>query len=287
MAANMLEAACIQTNSRADPEANLREIARLARVAVADGAQLLALPEVADFQGSGPESYRAYALPEAEHKALATLRGLAAELEVWMLLGSLSVREGDRLANRSYLLDASGGIVARYDKIHLFDISLPGGESHRESDLFVPGRRAVVAETPWGRMGLSICYDLRFPQLYRRLGQAGTRVIFVPAAFTERTGELHWHTLLRARAIETGAYVIAPAQCGKFAGDRGCFGHSLIVDPWGRVLSDGGESVGVVRARLDLEEPERFRSAIPSPLLEREFELELAQAPRAHADLGA
>lgn len=287
MVANMLEAACIQTNSRADPEANLREIARLARGAVADGAQLLALPEVADFQGSGPEAYRAYALPEAEHRALAALRGLAGELKVWMLLGSLSIREGDRLANRSYLLDAAGEIVARYDKIHLFDISLPGGESHRESDLFVPGRRAVVAETPWGRMGLSICYDLRFPQLYRRMAQAGTRVIFVPAAFTERTGELHWHTLLRARAIETGAFVIAPAQCGKFAGDRGCFGHSLIVDPWGRILADGGETVGVARARLDLAEVEGFRSAIPSPLLEKDFELELAQAPRAHADLGA
>jgi len=287
MAADVLEATCIQTNSRADPEANLREIARLARVAVAEGAQLLALPEVADFQGSGPAAYRAYAPAEAEHQALATLRALAAELEVWMLLGSLSVREGDRLANRSYLIDARGGIVARYDKIHLFDISLPGGETHRESDLFVPGRRAVVAETPWGRMGLSICYDLRFPQLYRRLGQAGARVIFVPAAFTERTGELHWHTLLRARAIETGAFIVAPAQCGKFAGDRGCFGHSLIVDPWGRILADGGEAVGMARARLDLSEVEGFRAAIPSPLLEQDFELDLTRGTPVQADLGA
>lgn len=283
-----LEAACIQTNSRDDPDANFDAIARMARTAAAGGARLLALPEVADFQGPGRDAYRAYAQAEPEHRALARLRALAAELGVWMLLGSLSVREaGDRLANRSFLIDDQGAVVARYDKIHLFDISLPGGESHRESDVYVAGGRAVAAETPWGRMGLSICYDLRFPNLYRRLGQAGARVIFIPAAFTERTGELHWHTLIRARAIETGAFVIAPAQCGKFAGDRGCFGHSLIVDPWGRVLADGGEAAGVVRARLDLDEADRFRAAIPSPLLERPFELELAGRAAAQADLGA
>ncbi|WP_332769547.1 carbon-nitrogen hydrolase family protein [Phenylobacterium sp.] len=271
----MLEIACIQTNSGGDAEANLREIERMAGGAVEGGAQFLALPEVADFQGAGPDAYRAYAPFETDHRALGRLRALAAQLKTWMLVGSVSVRETpERLANRSYLLGADGAIVDRYDKIHLFDVTLPDGESHRESDLFVAGRRAVVADTPWGAAGLSICYDLRFPSLYRRLAQAGAKLIFIPAAFTETTGALHWHTLIRARAIETGAYVVAPAQCGKFAGDRGCYGHSLIVDPWGRVLADGGETAGVVRASLDLAEVDRFRAAIPSPMVERPFDLE-------------
>ena len=177
----------------------------------------------------------------------------------------------ERLANRSFLLDATGGIVARYDKIHMFDIDLPGGESYRESNAYRPGGRTVVAETPWGRLGMSVCYDVRFPQLYRALAQAGADFLGVPVVFTVPTGRAHWHVLLRARAIENGCFVFAPAQWGEHTAGRKSYGHSLIVDPWGEVLADGGEAVGIVTARIDPARIAEARRSVPSLTHDRAF----------------
>ena len=177
----------------------------------------------------------------------------------------MSIKLGDnRIANRSFLFSDTGEIVARYDKIHLFDVDLPTGESHRESDLVRPGEEAVVAETPWAIIGLSICYDLRFAYLYRDLAKAGASILTVPAAFTVPTGKAHWETLLRARAIETGSFVLAPAQCGEHEGGRQTYGHSLIIGPWGEVLADAGEDTGFIIAELDLSAVEKAREAIPA-----------------------
>lgn len=269
---DILRVACVQTDSTPDVERNLGLAESLIWTAAAGGAQLIALPEAVEFIDTGPQKFDAHAKAVGAGP-LDRLRAVAADLRVWLLVGSLSVKVGDRLANRSYLVDDQGSVVRFYDKIHLFDVELPNGEQHRESAVYVAGETAVLSPTPWGAAGLSICYDLRFPALYRRLAQGGARLLFIPAAFTRTTGPLHWHTLVRARAIETGCFVVAPAQCGIHVGDRGSYGHSLIVDPWGRVLADGGDEVGIVTADLDLGEVDRFRAAIPSPLLEREFRL--------------
>ena len=177
----------------------------------------------------------------------------------------------NRLANRSFLIDNSGAIVARYDKIHMFDIDLPNGESYRESGAYRPGGHTVVAETPWGRLGMSVCYDVRFPHLYRALAQAGADFLGVPSVFTVPTGRAHWHVLLRARAIENGCFVFAPAQWGEHAGGRRSYGHSLIVDPWGEVLADGGEETGIVTARIDPARVAEARRSVPSLTHDRAF----------------
>jgi predicted amidohydrolase len=182
-----------------------------------------------------------------------------------LLLGSLAIKAGPgKVTNRSYLVDAAGEIAARYDKLHLFDVDLADGERYRESAAVAPGSNAVVAPTPWATLGLSICYDLRFPYLYRALAQAGAQILTVPAAFARTTGQAHWHVLLRARAIETGCYVLAPCQCGTHGGGRPTYGHSLIVDPWGRILADGGDEPGIVTATLDLAEVAKARAMIPA-----------------------
>ena len=266
-----LRVACVQCNAGADLDAGIAAAEARTRAAVEQGARFVTLPEYfsqLDLR-AGRLNVTAYA--EAEHPALAAFRALAAELGVWMLLGSLPIAAGDgRAFNRSFLLDAEGHIVARYDKIHLFDVDLSEGERYRESDVIAPGDRAVTAGTPWGTVGLSICYDLRFPHLYRRLAKDGAAMLMVPAAFTRTTGRAHWHVLLRARAIENGAFVIAPAQCGEH-GEGATYGHSLIVDPWGRVLADGGEEPGVVTAEIDLGEVARVRAKIPSLRHDRPF----------------
>ena len=224
---------------------------------------------------------------------LAGMRDLARETGAWLLAGSLVIdpdREpgaaaGEtRLANRSLLLDANGTVVARYDKIHMFDIDLPGGESYRESNAYRPGGRTVVADTPWGRLGMSVCYDLRFPHLYRALAQAGADFLTVPSVFTVPTGTAHWHVLLRARAIETGCFVFAPAQWGEHAAGRRSYGHALIVDPWGEVLADAGEGVGLVTARIDPTRIAEVRRMVPSLQHDRPFTPpELARRPLAAA----
>jgi deaminated glutathione amidase len=222
---------------------------------------------------------------------LAALREVAQETGVWLLIGSLAIdlsrergtAEGERrLANRSYLVDPGGGVVARYDKIHMFDVDLAGGESYRESNAFRPGGRAVLAETPWGVLGMTVCYDLRFPHLYRALAQAGADFLAIPSAFTVPTGKAHWHVLMRARAIENGCFVFAPAQWGEHAEGRRTYGHSLIVDPWGEVLADAGEGVGIVSARIDLAAIAKARRMVPSLQHDRPFtKPELAARPLA------
>ena len=205
------------------------------------------------------------ARPETADEWLPRYRSLARETGAWLLLGSMAVKVGEeRCANRSLLIDPGGAVVARYDKIHMFDVDLEGGESYRESRRYRPGGEAVVADTPWGRIGMTVCYDMRFPSLYRDLAQAGADYLTVPSAFARPTGSAHWHVLLRARAIETGCFVFAPAQCGEHAEGRKTFGHSLIVDPWGEVLADGGEEPGVVTADIDPAKVREARRMVPS-----------------------
>jgi predicted amidohydrolase len=214
-------------------------------------------------------------MPEDGHCALAAFQALAAELGAWLLVGSLTVRiAGEtRVANRSLLLDPAGEIVARYDKIHMYDVDVPDGENHRESKNFRPGAEAVVAPTPWGRLGMTVCYDLRFAQLYRVLAQSGAIFLTIPSAFTKVTGAVHWHVLMRARAIETGSFVLAPAQTGHHPGHRQTFGHSMVVDPWGHVLAEAGEEPGVITARIDPAAVTRARTAIPALAQDRDFAL--------------
>jgi predicted amidohydrolase len=231
------------------------------------------MPENVTMVVQGRAKVLARARPEQDHPAIPFFRDLARETGAWLLAGSLAVKlDEERVANRSLLIAADGAVVARYDKIHMFDVDLADGESYRESATFRPGDRAVVAQTSWGGVGLSVCYDLRFAYLYRALAQGGARVLTVPSAFTVPTGRAHWHVLLRARAIETGCFVIAPAQCGTHDAGRQTYGHSLIVSPWGEVLADAGEEPGVVTARIDPAEVERARAMVPSLRHDRRFE---------------
>jgi predicted amidohydrolase len=272
-------AACIQFTAGPDAEPNLRQVSELIRQARDAGAELIMTPEVSNFIESGRRR-RDKARPEADDPFLAGMRELARETGAWILVGSLVIDPAgepsadpteERLANRSFLIDAQGGIVARYDKIHMFDIDLPGGESYRESNAYRPGGPTVVAETPWGRLGMSVCYDVRFPYLYRALAQAGADFLAVPSVFTVPTGKAHWHVLLRARAIENGCFVFAPAQWGEHAGGRRSYGHSLIVDPWGEVLADGGEGTAIVTAQIDPERIAKARGTVPSLRHDRSF----------------
>ncbi|HLG87727.1 MAG TPA: carbon-nitrogen hydrolase family protein [Alphaproteobacteria bacterium] len=261
----ILRVACLQLNARPDLDANLDEVERLARAAGIEGAELIATPENTSGMYANRSALIDSALPEAGHPGLKRLTDLARETGVWLVVGSLSIRlENDKLANRCFLIDPAGTVAARYDKIHMFDSDPPDGQPYRESATFEPGKRAVVAETPFGRLGLSICYDVRFPALYAELARAGAKMISVPAAFTVPTGQAHWHVLLRARAIETGTFVIAPAQTGEHAGGRRTYGHSLIVSPWGEVLADGGDSTGIAAAELDFERVAAARRMIRS-----------------------
>jgi len=271
--------ACVQNCAGPLLEPNLEETAAACRAVAQEGAALICLPEYFSSLDLRGKLLLGNPLPEAGHPALPLFRGLAAELGVHILLGSLAIETGAaRFSNRSYLIDASGAIVARYDKIHLFDVDLPGGESYQESGTVAPGDRAVLAPTPWGPLGLSICYDLRFARLYRALAKAGAKMLAVPAAFTKTTGEAHWHVLLRARAIETGAYVFAPSQYGVHAEGRACYGHSLIVDPWGRVLADAGDGPGYAIAEVDLAEADKARGMIAALRHDRDFTLDAAPA---------
>ncbi len=273
-----LHAALVQLNASDDPAANLPVTEGLVREAAAGGAAFVLTPETTNIISASRGVQRERLAPEEADPTLARLRALAAELGIWLLIGSLALRTDDpdgRFANRSFLIDAEGEIRARYDKIHMFDVAIGGAESYRESRAYRPGEKAVVADTPWGRLGLSICYDLRFPALYQALARAGAVILTVPSAFTVPTGRAHWEVLLRARAIENGAFVLAPAQWGRHRASRGrereTWGHSLAVDPWGRVLADAGEGVGVTHVRLDLAEVETARTRIPSLANAREF----------------
>jgi len=269
---NTLDVALIQLRTPADQAAALAQAAPLIREAAARGARLIATPEGTNFLQRDRAKMLETLKPAAADVCVQGLIGLAGQLGVWLLIGSALVRRADGgAANRSMLVDPNGRVVAAYDKIHMFDVDLPGGESYRESATYRPGTEAVVAALPWGLLGMTVCYDVRFPQLYRALAHAGADFISVPSAFTRQTGLAHWHVLLRARAIETGAYVFAPAQCGEHPGKRLTYGHSLIVDPWGAVLADGGEAPGFVIAEIDPAKIEAARRAIPSLNHDRDF----------------
>lgn len=257
--------ACIQTNTGNDLAANLSAALALAREAREAGADLIAFPEVVALIEPDRAALAAEIRGEGGHRALAAFAAFAGSAGRWVLVGSLTAAlDGDRFANRSFLVDPQGRIAARYDKIHLFDVDLPGGLRSRESDRYRAGEQAVVAGLPWGRLGMTVCYDLRFPMLYWDLARAGADFLAVPSAFTRTTGKAHWHALLRARAIETGCYVIAPAQCGDHAGGRESYGHSLVVEPWGGIVADGGEQVGFVLAEIDPARVREARAALPA-----------------------
>jgi predicted amidohydrolase len=275
--------ACIQTSSTREVAENVAAVSAQISRARADGADLICTPEIVDLIEPNRALRKEKAQPEASHAALAGFREAAARSGAWVLIGSIAVKlDGDKLANRSFLIDGSGNIVAKYDKIHMFDVDLAGGESYRESATFRAGDGAVLAQTPWGPLGMTVCYDLRFPHLYRALAQAGALFITIPAAFTRPTGRAHWHVLQRARAIETGCFVFAPAQCGEHAEGRKTYGHSLIVAPWGEVLADGGEDVGIVSAEIDPAKVYEARGMVPSLQHDRAY---AAPAPAAKPGL--
>lgn len=275
----MMRVGLIQLNVSDDPAANLPITEGFIREAAAEGARLVLTPENTNIISSSRAHQERALYGEAEDPTLARLRELAAELGIWLSIGSLALKpdEGDdkRFLNRQFLINPSGVITARYDKIHMFDVDLGGEESYRESEAFRPGGQAVLAPVEDFTLGLTICYDLRFPALHRALAENGAGVLTVPAAFTVPTGRAHWEVLLRARAIETGCYVLAAAQWGKHSArtgrERATWGHSLAVDPWGRVLADGGEGTGVFFADLDPAAIREARARIPALANAREF----------------
>ena len=269
-----LRAACIQNTASRDIEANVDWVCAAIDEAVSGGAEFVALPETVGLIEPVNAQIPAATFSEEDDIGLAAFRGKAREHGVVILVGSQLIRDGERIFNRSFLLGRDGEIIARYDKLHMFDIELKNGESYLESEMIAAGDKAIVVATEWGQLGLSICYDLRFGALYRTLAQVGAEFITIPAAFTQTTGKAHWHTLVRARAIETGAFILAPNQCGHHNDKRYSYGHSLIVDPWGEILADGGAEPGVIYADIDLAQVAKVRSRIPSLKNERPFTLE-------------
>lgn len=266
-----MRAALLQMTSSDDPGENLAHVRAMLSEAAAGGAQLCLTPEVTNCLSTSRRHQSSVLALEDDDQTLAGLRAEAARLGIWLLIGSLGLKTHDpdgRFANRSFLIDPAGAVVARYDKIHMFDVTVSPAETYRESDGYRPGDRAVVADTPFGKLGMTICYDLRFSDLFKTLAQAGSGIISVPAAFTPVTGAAHWHALLRARAIETGCYILAPAQTGQHSismgKPRATYGHSLVVSPWGEILADGGDEAGIVFADLDLDEVAQARRKIPS-----------------------
>jgi predicted amidohydrolase len=264
-----LIAACIQTNTTPDLAANLERIRPMIREARERGAELITLPENVSLIGAARENLFAQSPQEQDHPAVAFFRAEAKKTGAWILAGSIPVSlegatEGDRLANRSLMFNPKGEIVARYDKIHMFDAALSDTEVYRESKNYRPGTCAVTAESPWGKIGMTICYDVRFPQLHRALAKAGAAIITIPAAFVATTGRLHWHILVRARAIETGCFIIAPGQCGMHNAGRLSYGHSLIVAPSGQILAEAGEQPAIITAELDLAEVAEARLKLPN-----------------------
>jgi predicted amidohydrolase len=264
-AADPFKVALLQMQTGNDLAANLESVTHMVREAANAGARFVLTPEYTLMMDGSGRTMRERALEPDGSPALPALQALAKAHSIWLLVGSLTLKSaGDRIANRSYLISADGSLVATYDKIHMFDATLPDGKVIRESSAYCPGNRAVVAETPWGTLGLTVCYDLRFPQLYRALAHAGARFIAVPSSFQRATGKDHWQPLLQARAIENACFVFAPAMCGEHPGNRATYGHALVVDPWGKILADGGESPGIVYADVDPARVDRVRAMLPS-----------------------
>jgi len=280
------KAAMIQMRSGLTPAANVDAAAKLFNEAKSSGADYVQTPEMTNVLAGKREQLFNVIAPEESDASLTAFRDLARKLKIYVHAGSMAIKASpEKAANRSFLIDPQGEIAARYDKIHMFDVDLAGGESYRESNNYRAGELATSADLPWGRMGLTICYDLRFPQLYRALAEAGASYLAIPSAFTTQTGEAHWHVLMRARAIENGAFVFAAAQGGKHESGRETYGHSLIVDPWGKVLAEGGAEPGVVMAEIDPAQITTARARIPSLQHGRRFELVEPMAEPAHLHL--
>ena len=264
----------VQMCSGRDVERNVNDATDLIRRAKHEGADYIQTPEMTTIMELDRARLLAVARPEPANPVISHFQSLARELGVFLHIGSMAILVSDgRLANRSFLLSPAGDIAARYDKIHMFDVDLGGGESYRESANYEPGRRAVLADLPWGKLGLTICYDLRFPHLYRALARAGARFLAIPSAFTRPTGMAHWHTLLRARAIESQAFVFAAAQGGMHENGRETFGHSLIVSPWGELLAEAGVHPTVIVADVELQLLEDVRRRVPSLQHDRAFDV--------------
>lgn len=274
-----MRAALLQMTSSDVPRDNLAQAIEMLRAAKEGGADFAFLPEVMNCLSTSRMHQNAVLCLEEDDETLKGLRALCAELKIWLLIGSLGLKTQDpdgRFANRSFVISDTGDIVARYDKIHMFDVDVSPEETYRESDGYRPGGEAVVAQTPFGALGLTICYDVRFGRLHRALAQAGAEILTVPAAFSHVTGAAHWETLLRARAIETGCFVIAPAQTGTHPATRGqsrrTHGHSMIIAPWGEVLADAGVAPGVTLVDVDLALVQKARKQVPSLQHDRDFD---------------
>lgn len=274
-----MRVALVQLTSSDDPVLNLQRVEGFIRAAHSGGAQFVLTPETTNIISCSRKHQAQVLNTQADDASLERLCALAEELEIWLLIGSLALKTDDtdgRFANRSFLISPEGKVAANYDKIHMFDVDLGGGEVYRESAAYRPGSEAKLARTAIGNIGMTVCYDMRFPALFRQLAQAGADILTVPAAFTVPTGKAHWHTLLRARAIETGCFVLAPAQVGKHdwgrTPKRETYGHSLAISPWGEVLADCGETEGVTFVDLDLNDVAKARARVPSLTHDREFE---------------
>lgn len=270
-------AACIQMTSGIDPEDNLKISSALIEEAISKGADFISTPEVTNMMEPHKAAARGKAAFEDDDLTLKAFRKLAQKHQKWIQAGSLVIKkpDEDRLANRSFLIAPDGTVAAKYDKIHMFDVALDNGEQHKESSAYAPGTKAVTATTPWGKLGLAICYDVRFAHLFQDLVlKGGAEMFTVPAAFTHTTGSAHWHTLLQARAIENGAYVIAAAQCGYHSEKRRTYGHSLVIDPWGNVLADGGDDPCVITAEIDMASVAKRRSQVPNLKNIRPYEIQ-------------
>jgi deaminated glutathione amidase len=258
-------AAMVQMRTGLLPEPSFEQAASLIREAARQGADYVQTPEVSNMMQQSRKALFEHLAAEEDDRSLKAYRALAAELKIHLHIGSLALRASpEKAVNRSFLIGPDGTLLASYDKIHMFDIDLPGGESYRESANYQPGETAVTADLPWGRLGLTICYDVRFPALYRALAESGAAFFSVPSAFTRKTGEAHWHTLLRARAIENGCFVFAAAQTGLHENKRETYGHSLIVDPWGTVLAEAGVEPGVIITKIDPARVATARKTVPS-----------------------
>jgi predicted amidohydrolase len=283
MIAGTFKSAMIQMRSGLSPTANIDDAARLIGEAKSAGADYALTPEMTNILAAKRQQLFAVVVEEEKDTSLAAMRELARKLGIYIHIGSLAIKvSNDRAANRSFLIDPKGDIAARYDKIHMFDVDLADGESYRESRNYRPGELAVLADLPWGRLGLTVCYDLRFPALYRALAEAGATMLAIPSAFTKQTGEAHWHVLMRSRAIENGSFVFAAAQGGKHENGRETYGHSLVVDPWGRIIAEGDTEPGIIMAEIDLAEVAKARARIPSLQHGRRFEIVEPMAEPTH-----
>ncbi|MBT6311599.1 MAG: carbon-nitrogen hydrolase family protein [Alphaproteobacteria bacterium] len=270
---DVFTAACVQNTAERDVAPTMATLSDLIRRARDAGGDLIMTPEVCAMLEPRRKLAATKVELEESNAALAMFKDLAKETGAWILVGSMAVKlsDGDRFANRSFLVTPEGDVTAKYDKIHMFDVDVAEGESYRESKGYRPGDHATLAATPWGALGMTVCYDMRFPYLYRELAKAGADFLAAPSAFTVPTGRAHWHVLLRARAIENGCFMFAPAQVGEHAEGRKSYGHSLIVDPWGEVLADGGEDVGFVTAKIDVSKVAEARAKVPSLFNDREY----------------